>query len=156
VTRWGWLVIAGLAVIVDQATKQAACSALQADHAVHVLGSFVMLRLVRNYPTAFGGSPLFDVASRAAVLLLVLCLDRILQRHLRAGSAGRIAVGLYIAAAAGNGIDRVRLGYVVDFIRIGRWPVFNVADIALTGGLVISAAIVAKHLRRTRRAAPDH
>jgi signal peptidase II len=48
-----------------------------------------------------------------------------------------IGVGLLAGGAAGNLADRARLGYVVDFVSVGRWPNFNVADSAITVGAVI-------------------
>ncbi len=48
-----------------------------------------------------------------------------------------LATGLMLGAAAGNAIDRVSLGYVRDFVAIGSWPTFNVADAALAFGVVV-------------------
>ncbi len=48
----------------------------------------------------------------------------------------QLAVGLILGGAVGNIIDRVRLGWVVDFISIGWWPVFNLADSAIVVGVI--------------------
>jgi signal peptidase II len=61
-----------------------------------------------------------------------------------------LALGLQLGGAIGNLIDRLRLGYVVDFLDVGVWPVFNVADSAI----VIGVGILALHLLRTPRPAP--
>ncbi len=45
------------------------------------------------------------------------------------------ALALIVGGALGNVLDRLRLGYVVDFISLWKFPVFNVADIAITGGI---------------------
>ena len=50
----------------------------------------------------------------------------------------RLALGLILGGAIGNLIDRVRLGYVVDFIDLRWWPVFNVADLGIVGGLLLA------------------
>ena len=49
----------------------------------------------------------------------------------------RVALGLMLGGAVGNLIDRVRLGEVIDFIDVGAWPVFNLADSAVVVGVVL-------------------
>jgi signal peptidase II len=57
--------------------------------------------------------------------------------------AGRLGLGAAVGGAAGNVVDRVRYGAIVDFIAVGPWPLFNVADAAIVAGigLVIVSAI---------------
>jgi signal peptidase II len=64
----------------------------------------------------------------------------------------QISLGLILGGAFGNVIDRILLGYVVDFIRVGWWPVFNVADSAITVG----AAVLALFLLLTPDDEPVH
>lgn len=47
----------------------------------------------------------------------------------------RVGVALVLAGAAGNLIDRIRLGFVVDFLQVPYWPIFNVADVAIVAGM---------------------
>jgi signal peptidase II len=54
------------------------------------------------------------------------------------GSTGWISLGFLLGGAAGNLIDRVRFGAVIDFIALGRWPPFNLAD----GGIVVGAILL--------------
>jgi signal peptidase II len=54
----------------------------------------------------------------------------------------QLSLGLIIGGAIGNVIDRIRLGYVVDFIEIGWWPIFNVSDSAITVGATILALVL--------------
>jgi len=49
----------------------------------------------------------------------------------------RVALGLVLGGTIGNLIDRIRLGYVIDFIDFGFWPAFNIADSAVTVGVII-------------------
>ena len=49
----------------------------------------------------------------------------------------RLAIGLILGGAAGNFIDRLYFGFVTDFINIGFWPVFNIADSAVTVGVIL-------------------
>jgi len=53
----------------------------------------------------------------------------------------RLSLGLQIGGAVGNLLDRVRLGHVTDFMDVGTWPVFNVADASIITGLVILAYV---------------
>jgi signal peptidase II len=56
----------------------------------------------------------------------------------------RLSLGLQLGGAVGNLLDRLRSGYVVDFIDIGFWPIFNLADLAI----VVGVAVLAYHLWR--------
>ncbi|MGI8644564.1 MAG: signal peptidase II, partial [Thermomicrobiales bacterium] len=77
-------------------------------------------------------------------LLLVLVAAVIIGALLIVTLSGSVAsswqqrtVGLIVGGAAGNLIDRLRLGYVTDFIDIGPWPTFNLADTAITIGIAV-------------------
>ena len=75
---------------------------------------------------------------------LALCLRR------RLPAMARLALLLLAGGAFGNGLDRLFRGYVVDFIHLTHWPVFNVADIYITaGGILLFLAY-----RRARDGAP--
>ena len=65
----------------------------------------------------------------------------------------RLALGLQLGGALGNVIDRVRLGYVVDFLDAWRWPVFNVADSCIVIGVGLLMLIMLREERRERREA---
>jgi signal peptidase II len=86
-------------------------------------------------------------------VLAVVGLAVLLLRRRRDGaSLSRAALLLITAGAVGNYLDRVLRGYVVDFIHLHHWPVFNVADIYVTAG----GALLALSILRGRRAArPD-
>jgi signal peptidase II len=53
-----------------------------------------------------------------------------------------VPLGLILGGSLGNWVDRVRLGYVVDFVTAPHWPTFNVADAALVGGMALLALVV--------------
>ncbi len=104
----------------------------------HLLGDLVYLRLVHNTGAAFGMLPnaslLFGLAAVAVIVGILMYSRRL------AGAARivRIALGLELGGALGNLVDRVRYGYVVDFIDVRVWPyVFNVSDSAITIGVVL-------------------
>lgn len=59
----------------------------------------------------------------------------------------RIALGLQLGGALGNMVDRLRQGHVTDFIDVGPWYIFNVADMALVGGIILFAIVYLREVR---------
>ena len=147
--------VAGAVVALDQWTKAWATRTLAWHQPVEVIGEFVRLTYTRNSGVAFGigaGLPFpYYVFSIAAVIAIVVLFAR--QRV--TGLGRQIALALILGGAIGNLIDRLRTGEVVDFIEVGfnrwHWPVFNVADSAVTIGVVLFA-LTWPH----RRAEPGH
>jgi signal peptidase II len=146
------LAVIALAIFVaDQLTKAWALSRLQARPIV-IVPDFLDFTLVFNTGVAFGFFSrlppewrwLVMVFSLAALVLLCSVAYRIVPQ----GSAvGRVALGLVFGGAAGNLVDRWRFGAVVDFVHVfwrdWHWPNFNVADSAITIGVVLLATELA-------------
>lgn len=146
---------AAFVVLLDQATKWMASTRLELGEPVMVLGDFVRLTLVHNTGAAFG---LFPGSRGPFIVISVLAIGVVLYlffRETHRNVQNRVLLGCILGGAIGNLIDRVRLGWVVDFIDMGigqtRWPVFNVADSAVTLGVVFLAWNLA---RAGRDAAP--
>jgi len=144
-----------LVVALDQLTKAVASSRLLLSEPVSIVGDVVRLTLVHNTGAAFGLFPgsrfPFIVVSVLAIAVVLYLVTRDAYR----GMTQRILLGCILGGAIGNLIDRVRLGWVVDFIDVGfgsaRWPVFNVADSAVTVGVIL----LAWYLSRAGHPAPD-
>jgi signal peptidase II len=125
--------------ILDQATKFLVCRKL-AGRAVVALGDYLNLRLVQNTGAAWG---ILEGLNNWLVLLSFAMLAAlvIFRRSLLVDTlTHRIATGLMAGGIAGNLVDRIRLGYVVDFLdfhwRSSRhFPSFNVADSAICIGV---------------------
>lgn len=146
---------AAFVVLLDQATKWMASAQLELGEPVLVFGDFVRLTLVHNTGAAFG---LFPGSRGPFIVISVLAIGVVLYlffRETHRNVQNRVLLGCILGGAIGNLIDRVRLGWVVDFIDMGigqtRWPVFNVADSAVTLGVVFLAWNLA---RAGRDAAP--
>jgi signal peptidase II len=130
--------IALLVIAADQFTKAWMQSTLSLGHSEPLIGP-LRLTLVHNRGIAFGLPVAQGFVFLAVVLVLVLLLLLYRSRMLR-GAAGYTALGLLVGGAIGNNlIDRLRFGYVVDFIDFGFWPVFNIADSAVTCGVILLA-----------------
>lgn len=139
-TRAAWVAVASVAlsvVVLDQISKTWALSAL-ADRMVPLVGS-LQLVLTYNRGVAFGLAPgAAPVLVLAALFLAGLALfgrrvDLELSRRLVVG------IGLVLGGAVGNLVDRIfRSGNaVVDFVDLGWWPVFNLADVAIVCGSIL-------------------
>ncbi len=106
---------------------------------------FVSFHFVQNTGSSFG---LLKGFGPYLMWLSVIVLGLILFFFDRVGPRLQIPVAMVAAGVAGNLLDRARLGYVVDFIDLGWWPVFNVADACISIGV---AWIVVEDLLRGRK-----
>jgi signal peptidase II len=130
-------------VAADQAIKAVVVSTLELGRSVNFLGSIVRFTRTTNTGAAFGllrgQGPWFIVVSAAAAIAIIAFRREIAKLR----RWDQIAFGLILGGAVGNLIDRIRLGAVIDFIDIGirdlRWPSFNVADSAISIGVVLLA-----------------
>ena len=136
--RWFSLVLLLGMVGCDHATKYVAKAELEGDSPRKVLGSLLDLRYVENTDMAFSMLRFIGEDARRP-LLLVLGAVGVVALAVFLARAGtpltRAAALLLLAGAAGNYLDRVFRGYVVDFLHVPYWPVFNVADIYLATGM---------------------
>ena len=137
--------IAAVCVVLDQWTKHWATVRLAYGPPLHLVGDFVRLTYTRNSGIAFGlfagkSFPfyVFSIVAAAAVFWLF-------RRHPRLPWPRQLALALILGGAIGNLIDRVQTGEVVDFILLswGRheFPVFNVADMCVTFGVILFALV---------------
>jgi signal peptidase II len=128
-----FLLGAGLALILDRLTKALVARCLAAGQSVR-LGWGVRIRRVTNA----GGRPGPRGGRAALVLLWGSALGAIVlvtrHGHYFQGPAAQAGLGAAVGGAAGNLYDRLRRGAVLDFLDVGWWPVFNVADVAITLG----------------------
>lgn len=132
----GWFFgLVGCVVAVDQATKALVRSSLALGESWPSEAWPVRLVHYTNTGAAFGlfqdAAPLLAVASVAGIALILVYLfsPEFAQPSIR------LALSLMLAGAIGNLFDRVGHGEVVDFLKLPRWPAFNVADSAITIGV---------------------
>jgi signal peptidase II len=147
---WEWAglaLVAAAAVAADQVTKHIVTSRLALDQADHVLGPLAIHRL-DNSGIAFG---LFTSATSVVISFTVIAVAWMLVYFARSGARHPVipaALGLLIGGSVSNLADRVRLGYVTDFIDFSWWPAFNLADsFIVIGVLMLVIAAVASDRR---------
>ena len=135
---------ASVVLLADQATKAAIALNLNLGERVPIIGDLVVLWHVRNEGAAFslfqGGQIFFLIVTVLAFAMLIY-----FQRAFRGrGVALYVVLGLILGGTLGNLIDRIRLGYVTDFISVGignlRWPTWNVADASIVVGILALVA----------------
>jgi len=153
------LAIAGGVLALDQWTKSLATHHLAGRPPLDLLGEYVRLTYALNSGVAFslgaGSRFPFWLFSIAAALVILWLLFR--GKVPRLGP--QLALALILGGALGNLVDRVTTGLVVDFIEVGvgryRWPVFNVADSAVTVGVVLFILLGSGSTGHPVEAAPE-
>ena len=135
--QWiGLAIVALAAVAADQITKHVVASSIALDSAVDLVGPF-SVRHVQNSGIAFG---LFSSATVIVIVLTTVAVAWMLVFFARSGArhpALPVALGLLIGGSVSNLVDRVRLGYVTDFLDLRWWPAFNLADASIVVGVAV-------------------
>ncbi len=134
------MALAGL--VLDVVTKAVAVDRLEPLVPIRLLNGLLTLRLIRNPGAAFSSGEQFTaVFALAACAVLIFVLVRLVPQI--GHPAWAVALGLLVAGVAGNLVDRlfrapgVLRGHVVDFLELPHWPIFNVADMCITGAAVL-------------------
>lgn len=137
-----WILTATLVVAADQASKAVVLARwpVATSTAPRAFISIHCILNRRGVLAALGGAPALTSLWAALIVVATLALHYGLLGHQAFGPSG---VGAVIGGATGNVLDRLRRGAVVDFLAIGPWPVFNLADTALVvgTGLIVWNAI---------------
>jgi len=145
---WHWFVLAGVIMIADLVTKEWASATLVLHQPVEVL-PFFNLTLVHNPGAAFGILADHPGWQRWFFIALTAIIGGVIAWWLAHGARGKIglsaALAMILGGALGNLVDRVRFGYVVDFLDVHafgwHWPAFNIADAAITCGAILLIVI---------------
>lgn len=134
-----------IVIAADQATKAWVRSTLDVNESRRVIGDYVRITYIHNEGAAFG----LQVGEHSSLVFLILAVAAstlVLYLYLTTSPGERmqrVALGLILGGALGNIIDRIRWNMVVDFMQVGvgghYWPIFNVADSAVTVGAVLLA-----------------
>jgi signal peptidase II len=122
---------AAMIVILDQITKLIAMNLF--SEPLSLLGGFFSFLIVKNHGAGFG---ILQGQGFLLIIVSAIVIGSLIYYH--SGFIGHsgmlISMGLVLGGAFGNLIDRIMLGYVIDFISFSFWPAFNIADSAITIG----------------------
>lgn len=132
------LALGGVVVALDQAVKAAIVASMAPGERIDLALGFDLVR-VTNSGIAFG---LLDEGDDGLVLAITLGALALVLGWFAFDSTRPwqwLGVGLLVGGAAGNLIDRLRLDAVTDFFDPPLWPAFNIADVAITAGVVVIA-----------------
>ncbi len=142
---YGLITIAS--IILDQITKYLAVINLKDKVSFHIIGDFLRFTYVENRGAAFGmlqNQRWFFIISTTVLTILLIYM---IWFNKKITNPAKLVLSLVFGGAMGNFIDRLRLGYVVDFadVRFGKFynfPVFNVADSCLVVGIGILILLI--------------
>ncbi|WP_054694767.1 signal peptidase II [Syntrophomonas palmitatica] len=138
-------------LVLDQFSKYWLSSHLPQGSSRPLLDGFLYLTLVHNRGAAFG---LFWGWDKIFLFCAAIVILGIIIYQMKYHPADRLAIymGLLAGGAWGNLIDRLRLGYVVDFLDLRWWPVFNIADVAIVcGGILLVLHLYINEGKKNKR-----
>lgn len=131
--------VAGIILVLDQLTKYLVVQNIGMGNAWYPVPALEFLRIVGTYNTgtACGYFPQLSIVFTFAPFFILAAVIWFYRSQSKPSWLLSLAIGLIIGGAVGNLIDRLRLGYVVDFVQVGTFPIFNVADAAVSTAVVL-------------------
>jgi signal peptidase II len=138
VRHWPAVLLVVALLSLDQLTKYLISHNMTLGESIPATG-FFRFTYVHNTGSAFGLLPGQNTLLTVVSFLGVALLLWMYRTHGVQAKLLRVSLALMLAGAMGNLIDRLTYGKVIDFVDVGRWPIFNVADSSIvTGGLVLA------------------
>lgn len=133
-----WFALISISIIVvDLLVKRWIIAAFPVGRPTPLIGTVLFITHVHNTGGAFGLFShlrlLFIIMGILVPVLILIFYKKLFEK----GEIWLIAAALITGGAFGNDIDRIVYGYVVDFLDVRFWPIFNVADIAISAGIVL-------------------
>ncbi|MEW5921807.1 MAG: signal peptidase II [Bacillota bacterium] len=147
--------VALLVFILDQGSKFWVVRHLAPGETWPLLGNLLFLTYVRNPGAAFGifayKTPFFIAISFVMIILMVIAAHILPLRHLLL----RCGLAVLLGGVVGNLYDRLQTGFVVDFLDLRFWPVFNLADVAIVVGVFMVVIGLSRRFGPFEQADPD-
>jgi len=142
------LAACGVVVLLDQGSKALVTSLVDRGDRVEIL-PFLHIENVRNEGVAFGLGG--DISAALIGVTIVVLVGMLVYLALRGGGGWGVwlPAALLLGGALGNLADRVREGAVIDFIDLPLWPTFNLADVAITLGVLLLLLDVERSEKRS-------
>lgn len=143
-----FIVLAFLIVTLDQISKNMAVKYLMDSSPIVIIKDHFELRYVQNYGAAFGILQQKRILFIIITTIVILSIIFYLYKNFNVlSNFAKFSITIFLAGAIGNFIDRLRLGYVIDFLRVNLiksydFPVFNIADIFIVVGTILIVFVV--------------
>ncbi|HHY43024.1 MAG TPA: signal peptidase II [Thermoanaerobacterales bacterium] len=138
-------IVSFLILALDLFTKYLVQKHMKPYQTIPVINDIFHITYVQNPGAAFGifnGKTFFITAiSLAVILIIAFVLIKYPIKH----NVLKIVLALILGGAIGNLVDRLRYGYVVDFLDFRIWPVFNISDCAIVVGVIILVYLIMFH-----------
>lgn len=135
-----------LVYVLDRITKTLAVKNMVQGESAALIPNIFHITLTYNSGTAFGLLKDRNTLLLWFSLAVIIFIVSYIWKNRRDTDRGiSLSLGLILGGALGNLTDRIRLGYIIDFIDFRVWPVFNIADSAITIGLIILAWNILSH-----------
>ncbi len=132
-----FLLLGALVLGIDQLSKYIIRTTFQPNESLPVIKSIFHLTYIHNPGAAFGilayKTPVFVGVTLLVVLIILAAYHYLTPERVYL----RLALAMMLGGALGNLLDRLRFGYVIDFLDFRIWPVFNLADMAIVGGVIL-------------------
>ena len=122
--------------MIDQFTKEVVIRNLKVGYSIPESGFFRFTH-VRNFGSAFSIINDANLFLMIVGIFAIIFISYFLIFYTRESNLLQIAISLQLSGAFGNIVDRIRLGSVTDFIDVGPWPVFNIADSCISVGMFL-------------------
>jgi len=138
-------------LVFDQLTKYIISQAIPPGESIPIIKNVFHITYILNRGAAFGmfkNQMYFFIATAVLAIIFILLILRRRRRWQE-----EIALYLILSGAISNLIDRIRLGAVIDFLDFRIWPVFNIADSAITIGAVLLAIYILKRPAKSQQEA---
>lgn len=136
-----YLLVTAIVLVVDQFTKYWAAAALENGGAIVVIRGLMSFNYTENTGIAFGmlneGGIKWPLVGISIIAITIVFFYMVKASH--TSRLLLVALSLLAGGISGNLIDRVRMGSVIDFIQVPHWPVFNIADTAISIGAALLA-----------------
>ena len=149
-------VIVAVVIAADQITKYLVRSAMQPGDFIPVIGNWMRILYVRNTGTAFS---MFEgnkwVTLVLTSVLIIVCTIYVIREAKAGDKIIAVLLTCVIAGGVSNMIDRLTLGYVTDMISCGNFAVFNVADIFVTCGCILTVLYLLNEIYKESKSGKD-
>ncbi len=133
-----------LIVLLDQLTKFLVKQNLQLNQSISIIKNVLHFTYITNTGSAFGLFKRLNIFFILFSIIVIVVIFYFVQKIKKNGKALQFSIGLLLGGTIGNLIDRLVYGSVIDFIDFRIWPVFNVADSAVTISIVLLIVLLWK------------